>query len=113
MPTLMSKQFDWLLCFPLATVFPDFLLNWRIHEAPPSECAPLRLPSREIVFPENLVMTAAVLLGSWPPCGRCSDKSGTFWAGVVTCTLWHGGQGLHSCNICKRRMFILMLRVCF
>lgn len=48
------------LCAFSATVFPDFLFNWSNRQALPSDCAPLRLPSREAVFPENLVMTAAV-----------------------------------------------------
>lgn len=109
MPHLAIKAVWLVFVHPPVTVFPDFLFNWSIHEAPPSDFAPLPLPSRETVFPENLVI-AVVWLGSWQPCGQCSDKSGTFWAGVVACTLWHGGPGLHSCNIYKRRMLFLCHR---
>lgn len=64
--------------------------------------APLLL-SRGMVFPENSVKTVVLLLGSWQPCGRCSGRNGTSWAGVVTCILWRGGPGLRSCNTYKSR----------
>lgn len=64
-------------------------------------CAPPPPLLREMVFPENPVRIVVLLVHSWQPCDRYSGRNGTSWAAVVAYTLWHGGPGLHSCNIWK------------
>lgn len=102
-PIPPSKQFDWPLCFPRRQRCPDSSSNRRSRVAVPSGCAPPRLLSRRTAFPENQGRTVVLWSGSWQPCGRCSGRNGTSWAGVVACTLWHGGPGRRSCSTYKSR----------
>lgn len=98
-----------------ASAWPNQGFTQKSQEVAPSGCAPPRLLLRGMVFPEKPARTAVVLwLGSWRPCGQCSGRSGTSWAGVAIYTLWHDDPGLHSCSTYESRniQFLCLTETC-